>query len=180
VLGFVCDAPAGRVEPLAERGDAGADRDAARAWFERGCALDTEKATWEEAAEAYRRALALDPDYADAHCNLGSLLFNRNRRDEARACFERAVERVPRHVEAHLNLGALCEEEGADERALAHYRQALESDPLFPYAHVSMALIYEKLGLVRTSRVHWRRYLQLEPDGSWAALAAKRLEEAGC
>lgn len=178
VLDFVREEePAGQLAPIVRLGGDAA-HDAAREWFERGCALDVEKATWDEAADCYRRAIELDPSFADAHCNLGSVFFNRGRRDAAREAFERAIEAVPRHVEAHLNLGTLHEEDGADERALAHYRQALESDPLFPDVHVSMALIYEKLGLLRTSRVHWRRYLQLAPEGSWSRLARKRLEDA--
>ena len=177
VLDFVREGIAGDVAPLVGPSGAGHALSSARAWFERGCELDVERATWDAADECYRRAIALDPGYADAHCNLGSLLFTRGRRDEARAHFARAAELAPRHVEAHLNLGTLCEEDGADERALAHYRQALESDPLFPGVHVSMALSYEKLGLTRTARVHWKRYLQLEPEGSWCRVARQRLED---
>jgi DNA-binding transcriptional MerR regulator len=177
VLEFVREAASGAVEPLFVRLGAEANRIASRRWFERGCELDVERATWAEAIEAYRQAIRLDPSFADAFCNLGSVLFNQGRRELARAEFERAVELEPRHIEAHLNLGTLCEEDGADERALGHYRQALENDPLFPDVHVSMALIYEKLELMRTSRVHWRRYLHLAPEGSWARVARRRLED---
>jgi len=177
VLAFVCGAAESAVEPLAARRSGEHAFQAAREWFVRGSELDVERETWDEAAECYRRAIALDPSFADAHCNLGSLLFNRGRRDEARRCFERTVELAPHHVEGHLNLGTLCEEDGAEERALWHYRQALESDPRFPDIHVSIALIYEKLDLLRTARVHWRRYLQLEPAGSWARVARQRLEQ---
>lgn len=178
VLAFVPESAAGVVAPLAGR-DPESQLRAAREWFERGCELDAERATWERAAEAYQRALELDPGYADAACNLGSVRFQQGRRPEARAAFERAVEMAPFHVEAHLNLGVLCEEDGADGRALAHYRQALETDPLYPDIHVSMALIYQKLGLGRTALAHWRRYLQLEPGGSWAHIARKHLDDAG-
>jgi DNA-binding transcriptional MerR regulator len=177
VLAFVCGAVSGAVATLAPRLSEEEAFHAAREWFVRGSALDVEKVTWSEATDCYRRAIELDPTFADAHCNLGSLLFNRGRRDDARRHFERTVELAPHHVEGHLNLGTLCEEDGAEERALWHYRQALESDPRFPDVHVSIALIYEKMELLRTARVHWRRYLQLEPAGSWSRVARRRLEE---
>ncbi len=174
VLDFVRESGAGAIAPFLPPAEASDPLRAARAWFERGCELDGDRATWEEAVACYRRAIELDPGCADAHCNLGSVFYNRGRRDEARGFFERTVALDPRHVEGHLNLGTLWEEEGGDERALAHYRQSLESDPLFPDIHVSMALIYEKLQLPRTARVHWRRYLQLEPEGTWSRVARQR------
>jgi DNA-binding transcriptional MerR regulator len=177
VLAFVCGAASGAVETLASRRTGEDAFRAAREWFVRGSELDIERVTWNEAAECYRRAIDLDPTFADAHCNLGSLLFNRGKRDDARRHFAQTVELAPHHVEGHLNLGTLCEEDGAEERALWHYRQALESDPHFPDIHVSIALIYEKLELLRTARVHWRRYLALEPAGSWSRVARHRLEE---
>ena len=165
----------GAVEPLGDRGAGERARRTALAWFERGCELDTERATYDAAVDAYRKAIESDPEFADAHCNLGSVYFNQDRRGRARACFERAVELDPGHVEANLNLGTLREEEGADEAALSHYRAALEADSCYPDTHVSLALVYEKLRLPRTALAHWRRYLQLDPLGSWADLARRRL-----
>ena len=143
--------------------------------FENGCALDTDRATWDEAEQAYRQAIECDPGYADAYCNLGSVHFNRGEREAAREAFRRAVELLPGHVEANLNLGSMLEEFGQDESALARYRAALETDPLYPDVHVSLALLYEKLALPRTGASHWRRYLQLDPQGTWAEVARRRL-----
>lgn len=143
--------------------------------FERGCALDADRQTWDEAELAYQDAIACDPEYADAHCNLGSVCFNRGEREKARLAFERAIALAPGHVEANLNLGTMLEELGQDERALARYRAALECDPLYADVHVSLALLYEKLTLPRTAASHWRRYLQLEPQGTWADVARRRL-----
>jgi DNA-binding transcriptional MerR regulator len=171
----------GGVEPMPARGAepaAATGPEAAAAWFDLGCQLDTDPATCEEAIQAYRLALEADPDCADAHCNLGSIHFNRNRRAEARACFERALEIEPAHPEANLNLAALLEDAGCDERALRHYRVALAADPLCADTHVSLAMLYEKLGLRRRAREHWRRYLQLDPKGPWADVASRRLADA--
>jgi DNA-binding transcriptional MerR regulator len=145
-------------------------------WFERGCRLDTDRSTWGSAIEAYLEALEIDPEYADAWCNLGAVYFNQNRRGRAREAFERAVASDSSHLEANLNLASMLEEEGADEAALRYYRVALESEPLHSDTHVSLALLYQKLGLRRRARDHWRRYLALDPQGAWGDLARKRLD----
>lgn len=173
---LLLDFSAPPIAPVSELPPAGAmsQRVAVR-WFERGCDLDSERATFTEAARAYERAIEADPGYADAHCNLGSVRYNQSRREDARRCFERAVAVEPGHVEANLNLGALEEEDGRNERALRHYRAALEANPLVPDTHVSLALLYEKLGLPRTGLAHWKRVLQLDPTGHWADVARRRL-----
>jgi tetratricopeptide (TPR) repeat protein len=145
-------------------------------WFEQGCKLDANRTTFGEAIDAYQRAIECDPDFADAHCNLGSVYFNQDRLASSRECFTRALECNPRHVEANLNLATLLEEEGRDHVALRHYKTALESDPLGADIHVSLALLYEKIGLRRKARGHWRHYLQLEPSGTWIEIARQRLE----
>jgi len=151
-------------------------REAAWDCFERGCKLDSDRSTYAEAIEAYVRAVEVDPEFADAHCNLGSVYFNQNRKGLARECFLRTLEVEPTHLEAHLNLATLMEEDGRKQAALSHYKRALESDPLCADTHVSLALLYEKLGVSRRAGEHWRRYLQLDPDGAWADLAQRHLE----
>jgi len=152
-------------------------RDAAIEWFEQGCKLDSNRSTYAEAIEAYKRALDCDPDFADAHCNLGSVYFNQDRIASSRICFERALVIDPNHIEANLNLATLLEEEGRFQMALRHYKVAIAADPLYADAHVSLALVYEKIGLRRKARGHWRRYLQLEPAGAWVEIARQRLQQ---
>ena len=154
------------------------DREAAMTavdWFERGCAQDGEPATYAEATEAYERALALEPRFADAHCNLGAVLYNRGQRSEAQACFLRCLALAPDHLEAHFNLGNLLEEKGLEEEALSHYLAAYQADPLHPALQVNLALVYEKLGRVEDSREAWRSYLKTHSDGPWAEVARQRL-----
>jgi tetratricopeptide (TPR) repeat protein len=172
------DAPA-EVESLAARGAPALHAQAlktAEEWFDRGCALDSDRATYAEAVEAYERAIEAYPGFADAYCNLGSVYFNQGRRSPARACFECAIEIEPNHLEANLNLATLEEETGRDGAALRHYKIALKADPLYADTHVSVALLYEKLGVRSKALDHWRRYLQLDPAGLWAQIARQRIE----
>jgi tetratricopeptide (TPR) repeat protein len=149
----------------------------AELWFERGCALDSDRATYAEAIDAYEQAIDAAPDFADAYCNLGSVYFNQGRRTPARESFGRALSIDPGHLEANLNLATLEEEVGRDAVALRHYRTALEADPLHADTHVSVALLYEKLRARGKALQHWRRYLQLDPAGLWADIARRHLAE---
>jgi tetratricopeptide (TPR) repeat protein len=153
----------------------GLDAQLAGQWFERGCRLDADPSTHQQAIEAYRRALAADPAFADAYCNLGAVYQERGQRDAARDCYERALGFDPEHVEANLNLAGLLEEEGREALALRRYKAALRADPLRAEAHLGAALLYEKLGAPRRAREHWRRYLQLAPRGAWAKIARQHL-----
>jgi tetratricopeptide (TPR) repeat protein len=150
---------------------------AAESWFERGCALDSDRATYAEAIDAYERAIEAAPEFADAYCNLGSVYFNQGRRTPARESFERALAIDATHLEANLNLATLEEEVGHDAAALRYYRAALESDPLHADTHVSVALLYEKLRALAKAMQHWRRYLQLDPAGLWADIARRHIAE---
>lgn len=153
------------------------DPQTALEWFERGCQLDGERSSYPQAIEAYENALRADPDFADAHCNLGTLHYNRGNREAARHAYERALEADPEHVEARFNLANVLEEEGRNEAALVHYKAAMRADPTYPDVQLNLALLYEKLGLPRKAREHWRRYLQLAPRGNWSDLARERLDE---
>jgi tetratricopeptide (TPR) repeat protein len=146
-------------------------------WFERGCQLDSSPETLEKAIQAYRSALRADPQFADAHCNLGTVHYSRGERARARACYEEALRHDPEHVEANFNLGNLLEEAGQQEAALHRYKIAIRGDPLFPDAQLNLALLYERFELPRKAKEHWRRYLQLVPDGSWAEVARQHLAE---
>jgi len=154
-----------------------ADFATALEWFERGCQLDSNPETLKQAVLAYRSAIEADPEFADAHCNLGTAYYNRGERDRARVCYAEALKHDPEHVEANFNLGNLLEEAGRREAALSRYKIAIRADPLFPDAQLNLALLYEKFELRRKAKEHWRRYLQLVPEGSWADIARQHLAE---
>ncbi|MBI3038839.1 tetratricopeptide repeat protein [bacterium] len=59
-------------------------------YYQDGLAFDSEGKT-QEAIEAYRMAVALDPEMAEAHYNLGVNLAFQGNFDEAIRCWRRAV-----------------------------------------------------------------------------------------
>ena len=55
----------------------------------------------DEAEASYKQAIALKPDYAEAHSNLGHTLQELGRLDEAQASYKQAIALKPDYAEAH-------------------------------------------------------------------------------
>jgi len=152
--------------------------DRARAYehYLEGCRYDENERTFDEAEEAYKLALSLDPTLSNALTNLGNLEYRRNQIDEAEHYYRRALACDPEQPEALYNLGFLCFERDEIEQAILLFGQALESDPSFADAHFNMAMALEERGDCAAAHPHWLQYLALEPDGAWADIAQKHLD----
>ena len=57
----------------------------------------------EEAADYHRQAIALKPDFAEAHYNLGVALQDQGRFDEALASYDKSIALRPDSVDSHWN-----------------------------------------------------------------------------
>jgi tetratricopeptide (TPR) repeat protein len=148
----------------------------AETWFERASDLDSDPARWEDALEAYRRVVALDPTYAAAWNNQGLLLHRMGRYDDARAAYARALEQDARCAEAAYNLGSLDEDCGDVEGAVGHYRRALALSPDYADAHFNIAAALARAGRGPEAMGHWQRYLELDSGSPWARIARAHLE----
>src|SRR5262249_40351022 len=85
------------------------DRDpGAEDWYLVGCELEPHDP--ERAQEAYRRALAIQPDHPDAGLNLGRLLHEIGRVADAEVCYRRALEARPDDATAAFNLGVALQD----------------------------------------------------------------------
>ena len=72
----------------------------------------------------YRDALRIKPDYADAHHNLGVLLYGTGRKEEAEKEYLEAIRLKPDFADAHIMLGILYSETGKKEAAKKEFEIA--------------------------------------------------------
>lgn len=159
---FEVDGLARQVAAL-RRAPAGPDPQArARALFEE--ALDLDGVDDAAAARAYRRALELDPELADAWVNLGRLLQEAGEPRGAAECAREALRRGPDDPIVHFNLALALEDTAGPEPAARHYERALALDPDFADAHFNLAGVYEKLGRERDALRHYGAYRKLRED----------------
>ena len=111
-----------------------------------------------------RRAVALQPDLADAHNNLGNALQDLRQYEEAETCYRRAVELRPGYVEAHTNLGNMLDDLARFDEAEASCRRALELKPDYPEAWHNLGNVLRSQARVDESAACYRRALELRPD----------------
>jgi tetratricopeptide (TPR) repeat protein len=148
VLDFQVAALAQRAAPIARRQAAAARRIEAELdaeqWFELG--LELEVRSPEEARDAYRRALELDPVHLDAHVNLGRLLQEAGRAEEAVTHYRAVVEGHPDHATAWFNLGVALEDLGRAKDASKAYGEAIAADRGMADAYYNLARLHVQAG----------------------------------
>lgn len=83
----------------------------------------------EEALEADRLAIAVDPQIADLYKNFSLTLSSLGRYDEAIDAARKAIALDPRHYDSYQNLGKALVKSGRREEAIGVYNKALEIDP---------------------------------------------------
>ncbi len=129
-----------------------------------------------DAADLYRRCIALDPTDATAFFNRGNCLAAAGRPEEARTCYLEALKRDPQFVEAWFNLAALYSrqrETGAARRCL---EAAIARDGDFADAIFNLASLEYDAGRLDEARRWWSRYLDLDDASEWGQKARRGLQ----
>lgn len=166
VIDFQVRDLATRAAPIARRTAraaqaAEADYDA-DGWYELG--LELEAVAPQEARDAYRRALELDPHHADAHVNLGRLLQEEDLTEEAETHYRAALAESPAHATAWFDLGTALEDLRRAGDAVDAYRRAILADRRLADAHFNLARLYEKAGKKAAALRHLGIYQRLVGD----------------
>ncbi len=84
---------------------------------------------YDEAVDAFVRALTEDVEFGPAHNNLGKVYYIQKNWYKAAWEFEYAGKLLPRHAEPRNNLGLVLEQAGELDRAVDQYRQAVGLEP---------------------------------------------------
>jgi tetratricopeptide (TPR) repeat protein/tRNA A-37 threonylcarbamoyl transferase component Bud32 len=105
--------------------------------LELGNALDRTKLP-DEVIGYYRVAVAVRPEAAVAHNNLGAVLHDKKEVDGAIAELKTAIALDPAFMPAHYNLGMALRDKGDLDGAITAARTAIALDPAFAPAHLNL------------------------------------------
>jgi len=147
----------------------------ALAWTELSRARENEaELGWVSSTEGYaaardavERALALEPNLAEAHAALGSLQINYDRDWKgAQISYRRALELSPGNALVLREAGIMARDFGRLEDAIGLLRRAVEQDPLSSSSYTSLGLAYDAAGLLSEAERAIRKGRELAPHRS--------------
>ncbi len=116
----------------------------------------------------YEEILELNPDYAPASINLGTLHFHLRQYARAEEFYRHATIADPGYVLAYFDLGNVLDELERPDESIAAYSKAVALAPRYADAHYNLALAYERKGRQRPALRHWQAYVRLDNRGPWA------------
>lgn len=120
------------------------------------------------AVETIGKAIAIKPDIAAYHANLGTALKALGRLDEAIAAYKAAIGCQPGFAAAHANLGNVLKKAGRLDEAVAAYNDAIGCDPDFAEAYTSLGNALQDLGHLDEAIAAYNDAIRLKPDDAHA------------
>jgi tetratricopeptide (TPR) repeat protein len=131
----------------------------------------------QRAIELYEEILKIDPNYAAACINLGTVFFHLRQYGRAEELYRHATEADPNYVLAYFDLGNVLDELERLDEAIVAYRKAVALAPRYADAHYNLALAYERSNRSRDALRHWRAYTKLDNRGPWAEHARGQMRK---
>jgi len=118
----------------------------------------------EQAEAALQKALALRPNHAETHYELGRVAVVKRDGQTAERMFRRCIALDPKHVGARSQLGILLAQRGLVREPTRWLSEAVELAPDMPDTHYNLAIILQGQGKVDQAMASFGKALALRPD----------------
>jgi len=116
---------------------------------------------WREAEQGFRRAIALNPDYATAHHWYGDFLGGRGNLEGYLQEIRRAQALDPLSQQIGTEVGRALYALRRNDEAVTQLQQVLRADPAFAGAHVTLGRVYVEQGRMAEAIGEFQRAVEL-------------------
>jgi tetratricopeptide (TPR) repeat protein len=116
-----------------------------------------------EAQKQFEKALAADPNFAQAKMNLGISLLAQQKLDLARAALEEASKKLPDDPYAWYNLGLAYKDAAESEKAIAAFQHVEKIAPDEPDAYYFEGFLLSQLQRYDAAIVAFKKALEIAP-----------------
>jgi len=117
-----------------------------------------------EAVDLYGKVIALKPDFAEAHVNLGNALFSQGELDKSITSLARAMAIQPDSAKVHYHMGQVLEHQSKVGAAISSYSRALEVNPDYVDAHFSLGNLFMRQRELERAIASYNNALNIKSD----------------
>jgi len=97
----------------------------------------------EQAQTLLQDVINKQPDFSNAHVNLGIIFLNNNSLNEAENSFQHALRTNPGNIYALNQLGILYRKQGKFSAAKSSYEKAIDINSDYAFAHLNLGILYD-------------------------------------
>ena len=117
-----------------------------------------------DAEVAFRTAIEINPNYADAYNNLGNALNGQGKLTAAITAYQWALNINPDYADACNNVGVVLQQDGQSAAAIVAYQRAIAIKPDFAAAYNNMAVALRDQGKLDDTIEACQKALEIKPD----------------
>ncbi len=132
----------------------------------------------DEAIAAYKKAINLQPNNANARYCLGVTYQSKRMLDKAIKLYQKAVQLDSNFAYSYYGLGTIYHSKLIFDKAQESYERTVQLEPDFAEAHLQLGNLYFKLGRYREAVLKYRKSLQIIRDKNEATEVSKYLKKA--
>ncbi|MDC0538443.1 tetratricopeptide repeat protein [Planktomarina temperata] len=114
--------------------------------------------------EAYNKALAIEPNYAEVLNNMGDALREHGKLKEAIVACGKALAIKPDYAEAYNNMGNALQEQGKLEEAIETYTKALALTPDYAEVYNNMGIALKDQGKLEEAIQAYNKAIAIKHD----------------
>ena len=119
---------------------------------------------YKDAEIAFKKAIDLNPSYAEAHSNLGALYAKFKLYDKAIELYQKSIKLKPTYAGAYTNLGNALNKKARHEEAVYFHKTAISLDAKSPNHFSNCASAYKNLGRFSEAKKYYQKALSLDPS----------------
>ena len=116
-----------------------------------------------DAERACKKAIKINPRYADAHNDLGNVYLKMGRLKESFNAYRKALNLAPNHPMLVNNIGNVLMAQGEYEKALNWLNKSIELDPDNAATHSNLGNTFRFLGESRKAAAAYKQAIELNP-----------------
>ena len=123
-----------------------------------------DKGRFQDAIDAFKKVISLNPNYANAYNNIGNLFKDQGKLQEAIDAFEKALLIMPDYAEAHNNKGIVLRYQIKFYDAIDAFKKAILLKPDYAIAYNNLGSVLNDQGKLDEAINAYKKAILLKPD----------------